>query len=347
MKAAKTRTLRTDVAKLIHLAGPVTNVLLAVFILTQVILAVSTLGGVLHPWVCVLALAIDLAAAVLMTRPGPYPMPLYVCLTVVGAVVVSTALVCWQLPPTGWPGYASWPFGANSFLLLFMCLRWRIGYAWIGMGAMMLVTVIWTTTTGQGWLEAVGLIDGQAGNLLIGTLFAIGIERTARRIAELNAARARREASQAAAEAITEERSKQIARLDADARPVLELIAGGTEFSPEQRAELLILEAALRDGIRAARLSIEPVISKAKDARRRGVELLLLDDSGEATEDAEKPAEFIDWVAHQLDNARGGKVTARILPRNREAVVSIVIENEAGTSTVEFVQSPVSFAPRA
>jgi hypothetical protein len=340
MTATKGQKSRTDVAKLIHLAGPVTNVLLAVFIVTQLILAVSTLGGVLNPWVCVLALIIDLGAAVLMTRPGPYPMPLHVCFTVVGAVIVSTALVCWQLPPTGWPGYASWPFGANSFLLLFMCLRWRIGYAWIGMGAMTIVTVVWTTTTGQGWTQAIGLIDGQAGNLLIGTLFAIGIERTARRIAEFNAARGRHEASQAAAEAITAERSKQIARLDADARPVLELIAGGTDFPQEQRAELLILEAALRDGIRAARLSIEPVIGRARDARRRGVELLLLDDSGEAAEEAEKPEEFIDWVAHQLDSAHEGKITARILPRNREALVSIVIENESGTSTLEFAQTP-------
>jgi len=329
-------TTRTDLAQLLNLTGGVTQVILLVFTITQTILALSNLKGLVHPCVSVIALIVVIGTAIVITRPGSYPLSLPRTLIAVAAVGISTAMVSWQLPPSGWPGYASWHLGANTFILLYIGLRGRNGWAWIGMAAMTSVTILWTSTTGQGPLAGVDLVDRQAGTLLIGTIFAVGLARTARRIGQLNQAEGRHAALQAAAEAVSDERGEQAARLESEARPVLELIASPVALTAEQRAELLVLEATLRDSIRANSLSQEPLLSSAENARRRGVEVLLLDDSGDPDFQPDRHLPVIAWVASELDELRDGRITARLLPSARTALASIVVEDGSGTRTLEF-----------
>ena len=326
---------RTDVAKLLNLTGSATQLLVALFVITQIVLFASTAGDVTRPWVSAIALILVIGAAILITRPGPYPLRLNSTFITVAVVATSTALVSWQLPDSGWPGYASWHLGANTFLLLGLGLRGRSGWAWIGMAAMVGVTVLWTTSTGQGLLAGINLVDRQAGTLLIGTIFAIGLSRTARRIDEFNDTESRRAADQAALEAGNEERSKQFARLDTGARPALELIAGQGPLAQHERDEFLILEAALRDGIRARALSREPLSTFAREARRRGVEVVFLDDSESHDHTPDEEERIAGWVASQLCEVNTGRFTARVLPFGRAKVASIVHENSQGTSQSE------------
>lgn len=318
---------RTDVAKLLNLASPATQLLLALFVITQVVLFLSTTGDVAKPWVSAIALALVIIAAVLITRPGPYPLEISHTLVAVAVVATSTALVSWQLSPTGWPGYASWHLGANTFLLLAIGLRGRSGWAWIGMASMTGITLIWTESTGQGLLAGVDLVDRQAGTLLIGTIFAIGLSRTARRIAEYNESESRNAAEQAALQAGSDERRNQITVLESEARPVLELIASPAILTPVQRSEFLILEATLRDNIRARTLSRAPLAAVAQDARRRGIDVLLLDDSETQTHSPDQEDHIANWVAEHLNGLVEGTFTARVLPSGRSALASIVLES--------------------
>jgi len=333
---------RTDVATLLNLTGRGSLILLALYGITQTVLFATTTNDIVSPLVSGAALALVIAAAISSTRPGPFPLELRLAYITVGVVAASTALVSWQLPTSGWAGYASWHLGANTFLLLNLSLRGRIGWAWTGMGVMTGITLVWTVSTGQGILEGVNLIDRQAGTLLTGTIFAIGLSRTARRILEFNAAKSRLAVEQAALSVTAEERTRQLELLRRDVLPALQSIAGGRELSLFDREEFRILEATLRDSIRARSITREPLISAAVEARRRGVDLLLLDDSRPNELDSLALAQICAWVAGHLGEQRGGSFTARVLPLGREAAASIVLVEETGTSHFELKIDEIS-----
>ncbi|MDB5621437.1 hypothetical protein, partial [Tardiphaga sp.] len=242
MKNSRTGTPRTDVAQLLNLTGPATQLLVALFAITQIVLFASTSYVVANPWVCGIALVLVIGIIIASTRPGPYPLRPSLTYLTVAVVAASTALVSWQLPTSGWPGYASWHLGANTFLLLGISLRGRSGWAWIGMAIMFALTLLWTVTTGQGVLAGIGLVDRQAGTLLIGTIFAIGLSRTARRISEFNQAEAARAGELAALQMSIDERSRQARYLHDTVLPVLTLIAAPQHLTVPQREEFLILE---------------------------------------------------------------------------------------------------------
>ncbi len=340
MRRKASLTGRTDLAQLLDLTGPMTQAILLVFIVTQATLALANLGEVAHPWVTVIALIIVIGAAVVITRPGAYPLSLPRSLIALASVAASTTMVSSQLPTNGWPGYGSWHLGANTFILLYLALRGRNGCAWIGMVAMTAMTILWTVSTGQGVVAGVNLVDRQAGTLLIGTLFAISLARTGRRIGELNQAESRHAALQATADAASEERGKQVTLLQGQARPVLEMIANQGSITAQQRAEFLLLEATLRDSIRGNSLSQEPLRSSAEKARRRGVEVILLDDSDGQGLQPDMTLPVAAWMAGQLDELHDGRVTARLLPSARTSVASIVVEDRTGTHALEFGERP-------
>ena len=63
--------------------------------------------------------------------------------------------------------------------------------------------------------------------------------------------------------------TRQVGQLDSLARPLLELTASGAELTPEQRLACGVLEAHLRDRLRAPLMSQLALDALAYDARRR------------------------------------------------------------------------------
>jgi hypothetical protein len=324
-----------DVDKALELTGKGAHAILVLFVVTQVTLAVFSGGAPMQSWRGWLALTLVIAAAVLVVTPGPYPMRVSWVAVVLAAVTVSTVLMNWSLSTTGWPGYSSWHFGANTFVLLAVALRGRTPWAWAGMGIMIAATVVWTVSTGQGVMPAVDLLDRQAGTLLVGNLFALGLSRTMRGLQQVTEAQTARTVADEAIRAAAELRDRRLAALDRTATPALRAIAAGT-LSPQERAELLITEGMLRDSIRGGVLAQEPAVSRIREARRRGVDVVLLDDSGERELPPHAAAEVAAWVADQVDHVATGSFTARISVAASELVASVVSE-ERGQQERRFV----------
>ena len=314
-----------DVDRALELTGNGARAILALFIVAHVTFAVAAGGEPMHSWRGWLSLALVIAAAVLVVAPGPYPMRGSWVAAVLVAVVISTVLMDWSLRTHGWPGYASWHFGANTFLLLAVGLRGRAGWSWAGMLGMLAATVTWTVTTGQGVMLAAHLLDWQAGTLLIGTFFAVGLSRTMRNLQNVTEAQTVRAAADEAARAAAELRDRRLTALERTVTPALRAIAAGTTTAAE-RAEFLITEAMLRDTIRGGILAHEPVVSSSGDARRRGVDVVLLDDS----RDCGMPLDDTDaaraWAAERIAAVAHGSCTVRISGTPAEWVVSVVSE---------------------
>jgi hypothetical protein len=326
----RTSAPHTNVGELLALTGPGAHLILLLYVVTQVTLAVTGGGDPMRTWQGVAALVLVLLAAVLTVRPGRYPLRLSRTIVIVLVVVVSTLVISWQLKTDGsWPGYSAWYIGADTFLMLALGLRGRYGWAWVGMGLMIALTVLWSTFTNQGPLHGLDLVAREAGLLLIGTLFAIGLDRTARRILELNQAETTKVSEGEAVRAASQERNRQVDRLEQVAGVALATIANGEPRTPTSQADYLALEATLRDSIRARTFAIEPLTSSARRARQSGIDVLLLDDMGSAEIPEDRRQSIVEWVTGLLEETHRGTFTAR-LRRTPQGFLATVVSTDRG-----------------
>lgn len=273
-------------------------------------------------WAVLIALIVQVIAGALVlvvpTDPLPWPVTAYV----VAAGPVATALTVAHLDAAH-AGHMVWTTFVTSYVLAVLVLRGRLRAAWLGVAGVVVV---------DGLVAArIGSADGAISAALVpvGTVTAISVfavimrptQRTLRILREEVTIRAAAEATMAAADG---ERVRQLARLDRVARPILECIAEGAELSAAEREECRLLEAELRDGLRAPKLVTEELSGAARGARSRGVEVVLLDDGGFAGAPQWVRQRVIDSATKELDAANSGSVTVRVLPTGRRMLATVL-----------------------
>jgi hypothetical protein len=314
-----------SLAQSLGLNTPTARSILVLFVLVHGLLAVIDLEPG-RPTQLVLGayLAILVAATVLMRSvDGPFPRPRVAL--ILGLCAVGGILMFAYLPPDSAAPFAHWHLGAITLILVVLAIRGQIGWAWLGYAGLTLLAVTWAVATDQSFLEGFSLVSRHAGTLLAGTLFVVGLHRTERTLWVLTGndiARATRDATTVAA---IDEREAELMRVNALARPTLQRLASPQPLTDAERAQCLLIEAGLRDAIRGRALFLEPVITAVANARQRGVEVTVLDDSGDTPPDA-LPA-LAHTVADVLDTVAAGKVTIRVLPAGRADVATLVIES--------------------
>jgi hypothetical protein len=325
-----------SVTEILRITSSGGRALVIVFIIVNLILSTATLGQVYLPFPTIAANVLVAIAAIVVSLPAAEPLPLTRSFGIVGVVAITTALVDWNIPPEASPTYSSWHLGANTLVLLFLGLRGRSGLAWLGFALMSAITIAWTVQTGS--IHLVGLLPNQVGTLLVGTLFAVALRRTSKRITELHAEQAALASAESAARAAAEERSRQAAHLNTVARPSLERIAAGAPYSNEDRDSWLRLESSVRDSLRAPALNILKLTEAADNARARGVEVTLLDDSaGQVSSDHDRDM-IADAIIEQLDEMSSGRLIGRVLPTGRGQLATIVVDDGSETRRMDVGQ---------
>jgi len=320
-----------DASALLRLTSGQARVVVTLFAVSNVVYAVTTLDEVKHALPVLLAMLIVNAAAVLLVLDAPDPFPLSWTWAIVGTVASSTVLVAFQLPEAGPPGRASWHLGSNAWLLFFLALRRRPGFAWLGYSLMATATLSWTISVGRGAVDGVMLLDTHAAILFVATLFEVNLRRTARQINafELRSVTSAIESAEGAASA--QIRQQRVEELRASAVPLLEeLITVGPPADLAGQRRFSTAEALLRDSVRGKSLVNPLVATSATQARSRGVEVTLLDDRGSALASAHAMSRLTQYVVAALADASEGAVTVRLAPANREVAVSIVTSTSAG-----------------
>jgi hypothetical protein len=251
------------------------------------------------------------------------------------AVASSSALISWQLDPTASPGREAWHFGANTWLLFFLTLRGRPVLGWLGFAVMTAITVWWAADVGKGAGEGLTLMRTHAGILLVGTLFRGALRRASRRINSLNARSLELAAAAASSDAEQDTRRQRVAELAEIATPLLSKIARSSQVRPSERIEYLLAEATLRDSVRARSLHLPEIAAATAEARRRGVEVTLLDDRGGGLPNPVAMRRLTDRITESLSQVERGRLTVRLAPTGRETAVSIVVESDGVTRRVD------------
>jgi len=325
----------TDVSRLLGIGKVGAPLLLALFVAGNLTFTLTTLDRVASPWPCIVAMLMVSAAAVPIVVPHPDPFPLEWTLWVLIAVTASTALISWQLDPSASLGREAWHFGANTWLLFFVSMRGRPALAWLGFLTMAAITTWWAVSVGRGVVAAVLLLDTHAGILFVGTLLRGALRRASRRINSLNARSLDLASAAASSEAEQDIRRQRVAELAEVATPLLTKIARSSVVAPHERIDYLLAEATLRDSVRARSLHLPEIAAATADARRRGVEVTLLDDRGGGLPNPVAMRRLTDRITESLRNVDRGRLTVRLAPAGRETAVSIVIESAGTTNRID------------
>lgn len=315
-----------DVRDLLGMRSRAALSIVVLYAVTCFTCALSTLDGMTTPWPALLAAVVCVAGGfTLIGAPGD-PLPREVSLGLIAVGPVSSGLVFSAMPVPATSALQTWPLGCSVAIYTFMCVRGRTISAWIGLAAMIGTAIAWAVITGQGIGYAIGLSAINVAPLLMATFFALTIRPLGRSIFELRAQSTVRVASEAAASAVLDERDAQLRRLDHQARPLLGRIVAGPELLADDILVCQLLEADLRDSLRARALADTRLSQAARAARSRGVQVVMLDDRGDAELDDSVHAALTSSAAEELDGLAAGSATVRLLPAGRPVLATMLVD---------------------
>ncbi|MBN2176603.1 MAG: hypothetical protein JW722_02990 [Demequinaceae bacterium] len=328
-------TPATDISTLIGIGKPGVWAILGLFVAGQIAFTLTTLDAVESPWPSLLALVVVAVAALPLALPHSDPFPLRWSSWILLATLVATALISWQLSDEGTIGREAWHHGANTWLLFFLALRGRPGVAWLGFLGMTAVTEVWALDVGRGAFEPLTMLQTHAGILLVGTLFARALRRASARINSLNLRSIDLAAAAATADAEQEIRQERVAELAEVATPLLGRISRSVMVSDDDRLDYLLAEATLRDSVRARGLHLPEIIKATTAARKRGVEVTLLDDRGGGLPTEAAMRLLTDRITEYLRHVDEGRLTIRLAPPGREVAASLVVESRGQSRRID------------
>ena len=276
-----------------------------------------------------LSLVIMLVPAVLLlwswTASAP---PGWVAWLIVVTIGVANLLVLNQIITTGWPGYRSWCTGAGTDLCCVLIIRGRPRQAWAGIGVITIAIGYWVVTTGRPPLMIVTYTMGHYFMITAWQGIAHLSTRATAQIATTQRETARLLAQQRAHEEANRIMTRRMASVRQRVTPLLNQIADGRAPTPELRGQAYLLEAELRDEIRAPFFTGTSIVTSAHAARRRGTEVILLDDSGDnATIDDQARVNAVNYVTKLLDLTQSTRVVIRLNPPRRPALLTIVTDD--------------------
>ena len=261
------------------------------------------------------------ATALSLLQIGPARMPVWMAIINVAVVVAITLLVTSQLNPGKSNGYGTWYVAAVGTLMTITSTRRRHTFAWIGVGFLVVETVLWA---GPGANVGIGVI-GSVVWVGVSNAVSLGIVKATRDGQRF--AQAEREATdwQAAQEAHVFERQF---RLDQTSMMSIEMLrtiqSTGGELTDEQRQECLHLEGAIRDEIRGRKLLNDAVRTQVMSARRRGATVTLLDEGGIDDLSDGDLDRVLNRLAAAIKKTDADRVIARTVPEGSDVAVTVV-----------------------
>lgn len=311
---------------MIRLISAKTMVLLCLaLVAVQLLLAVLALWQVQEKAAYLVLLALYPAAIALALRPAGRRLPAGRTVAVLLYVAAINAVVPWTLQGGAWDGYALWNLSSSYTLLVILVLRQRAVAAWTGVLIQVLAMIWWAAPGPPGVLGGLLFTTATLGWTAVAGGIAHLLDSSDAKIAQYTAdaaAAALRQDTETALDATRAQWIRHVRRL---AGGILSLIADESHvLTEDEKREMRMLEARLRDEIRGRALATGPLLAAAQQARERGVEVQLLDDRNE-----ELDAGFLERVGQAvletLVAARAGEVTVRVRPGGPRATVGILV----------------------
>lgn len=329
------RPRESDVGRLLGIGTRAAWLVYALFAACASVFALATLGRVESPLMSALGLLVVLSVAILILRDSGDPMPLRDTVIVSFGVPASAAIVAWQVVAED-PGREAWYVVTHVWVLFFMALRGRVGWAWGSFAMMLVVQAVWALSTGRDVLGEVLAFQTSAAVLFVCTLFARGLRRASARINELGSTSVRLAESAATLAAERDTRETRMAELAAEAGPLLTRIIQSRELGQDDRREYALAEANLRDSVRGRSLMTPAIAAATRSARARGVRIELIDSRGRGLTGEGAMDRFLAQATRAINEAREGTLAVRLWPEHGAVAASISAQIGQRSGQVDF-----------
>jgi hypothetical protein len=302
----------------------------ALFVIVHAVLALTSEGT--SAW-DVVALALVVAPQWLLIRRSTLVLPRGLAVAIGVLAFAATVVGLVSIAAIARPdGYDAWFLGGAAFDLLGLTVVGRFGTAWITMAAVVAACIAWAAIGGRPIDVGVGLIVRHLATLAVGTALAVSLRRSNAASVAFRAVQRRRRMEEDVARARAGARRSAVEQVLEQAGPTLRAIAAGRRFTAEDRRQMLVLEGALRDQIRTPRLNASQLRTVTDDARRRGVNVLLLDEADRAS--SASRARAVQWLADRLQGTPEGRFVGRLRDQDGGGVRVSAVCDEAGEAEV-------------
>ena len=290
------------------------------FAIFHAVLGLSSLGANQDRTLAIACLAIYLVAILISIDLFPgYYIPQWLAICNLAASIAIPALLQQQLDPKLLSGSSTWYVMGIGTLMGVTALRKHRSIAWLGMVYLAVQVVAWG---GVSSFFSSGLI-GAFMLVFVAHALSVGLDRVAIDIEKFNAETLASEVALVSTSAARLERQDRIDSALKGALPMLNKIRDANgNLTEKDAAEARLLEAALRDEIRGRQLLNEDMRNQVNLARRRGVEVILLDEGGLSDCDAETVTGLLSQVSKSLGKIQEGRVTIRA-PKGEDWKITI------------------------
>jgi hypothetical protein len=302
----------------------------ALFVVVHLTLALTSDGS--NAWDAVSLVLVVIPQWVLIRRRSlDLPRRTAIVLAVLIVAAALTGLI--SIADIGTPtGYDAWFFGAIAFDLLALTVVGRFGTAWVTMAVVVASTMGWAALGDRPIAIGVSLIVRHIATLAVGTALATSLRRSNAASAAFRAVQRRRRTEEDVARARASARRGAVEQVLEQAGPTLRAIADGRRLHAEDRMQMMVLEGALRDQIRTPRLNASELRGVVDTARRRGINVLLLDEAEEAGADAR--ARATQWLSERLESTSEGRFVGRLRDLEGGGVRASAVRDDQGEAEV-------------
>ncbi|MGI3785208.1 MAG: hypothetical protein ACRYG2_31000, partial [Janthinobacterium lividum] len=232
------------------------------------------------------------------------------------------------------PDVLHWHLFPVELVLVVLVIRRRAGWA-VAVLVVMEAGIAWScATSGLGWS---GLASSGSGYLIF-LVMAVLVTRVLRTITRRQAA-LRRQEDDAIDTSVRQhvalvQRALWVADLRAQTRSILVQLSRVTGPVPtELRAEALLLEATLRESLVARNVMSDELAALTEGARRRGVEVRLVDSRHTVVPPRIGQA-LLDTVRRALAVESVSRLVVRLAPEDAGTAATVLTEDAAGTHLV-------------
>lgn len=295
----------------------------------------ATFGRLESPVSVLVGMLAVLASSHLVLAPwGSLTLPGRVATGVVSLQTVIAVLMVLAIPSYDEPDILYWSAFPAELVMVVLVIRRRPGWAVAALVAYE-TGVAWScATSGLGWDELVRAGSGQVLFLVMALLATRVLHAISRRQAVL-----RRQEDDAIDASVRQhvalvQRALWVSDLRAQARSILVRLAGVTRSVPVQlQEEALLLEATLRESLVARNVMSDGLADLTEGARRRGVDVRLVDSRRTAVPPQIGQA-LLDTVRRALAVDSVSRLVVRLAPEDGATAASVLTEDAAGTHLV-------------
>jgi post-segregation antitoxin (ccd killing protein) len=302
----------------------------ALFVIVHATLALTSDG--MRGWNAACLLLVVIPQWILIRRRTlDLPLRVAVALAVIITAAALTGLMSIaEIRAPG--GYDGWFFGGIAFDLLGLTVVGRFGTAWVTMAVVVGGSAGWAVLGDRPIAVGLALVVRHIATLAVGTALAVSLRRSNAASAAFRAVQRRRRTEEGVARARASARRGAVEQVLEQAGPMLRAIADGRRLGVEDRRQMIVIEGALRDQIRTPRLSATELRAVVDTARRRGVNVLLLDEADEAAPAARTQA--TRWLAGRLEQTAEGRFVGRLRDLDGGGVRVSAVRDDQGEAEV-------------